>query len=68
MSIDEQSTLIELLQKLRKVDPETLILNLNQIGDEGDCESQEESGIGNGISIDDVSSRKQSKQADHKEE
>jgi len=28
-SVDEQSTLLEVMQKLRKVDPETLILNFS---------------------------------------
>ena len=30
-SVDEQSTLLETMQKLRKLDPETLILNFSQL-------------------------------------
>lgn len=39
-SIDEQSTLLELLQKLKKVDPEVLILNYRSSVNKGDAANE----------------------------
>lgn len=43
-SVDEQSTLLELMQKLKKVDPESLILNFKE-SDDPDLESEVESNL-----------------------